>query len=201
MAKQKKKKNTGNTASQKEIPQFKAKSSIKQKLMIGLLIGAMLLFVFGGVIRSFMSGGSSSSGDSNYTSTYERPEPQFRKDGTLSITSKQPGVPAKELDIEIVSKTKDVQQGLMYRKSMEENRGMLFLMNKEEPQSFWMKNTHIPLDIIFINSKKEIVMIRPNTIPYSKLPVPSDVPAKYVLEVNSDYCKKYNVKIGDKVAF
>jgi len=198
MAKQsKKKQQTANR--QKEIPKFKGKSSLKRNLMIGLLIGAMLLFVFGGIIQSFLAGNSNSS---NYTTTsYERPEPQFRKDGTLTITSKQAGVPPKELDIEIVSKTKDVQQGLMYRKSMDENKGMLFLMNKEEPQSFWMKNTHIPLDIIFINSNKEIVMIRPNTIPYSKAPVPSDVAAKYVLEVNSDYCKKYNVKIGDKVSF
>ncbi len=197
MAKQKKKQQTANR--QKEIPKFKPKSSIKQKLMISLLIGAMLLFVFGGLIRSYMTSGSSSKSD--YTSNYERPEPQFKKDGTLSIISKQKGVPTKELDIEIVQKTKDVQQGLMYRKSMDENRGMLFLMEREEPQSFWMKNTHIPLDIIFINSEKEIVSIGRNTIPYSKAPVPSNVPAKYVLEVNADYCKKFNVQVGDKVAF
>lgn len=199
MAKQKKNKKQEELP-RRNVPKFKKKSTLKQKLMIGLLIGAMLLFMFGSMLPSLFSGGNK-SGESTYTSTYERPEPQFRKDGTLTITSKEKGVPAKELDIEIVSKAKDVQQGLMYRKSMDENRGMLFLMPREETQSFWMKNTHIPLDIIFINNNKEIVMIRPNTIPYSKLPVPSDVPAKYVLEVNSDYCKKYNVKIGDKVSF
>jgi len=194
------KKNKQPATSQKEIPQYKPKSSIKQKLMIGLLLGAMLLFVFGGVIKGLLSNSGSSGSNSGY-STFERPEPQFKKDNTLTITSKEAGVPAKELDIETVSKPKDVQQGLMYRKSMEENRGMLFLMPKEEKQSFWMKNTHFPLDIIFINSNKEIVSIGKNTVPFSKDPVPSNVPAKYVLEVNAGYCKKYNVQVGDKVSF
>ncbi len=63
---------------------------------------------------------------------------------------------------------------LMYRKSMDDTKGMLFIFQKEEPQSFWMKNTVIPLDIMFVNSKKEIVKIFKNTIPFSENSLPSE---------------------------
>lgn len=68
-------------------------------------------------------------------------------------------------------------------------------------QSFWMHNTVLSLDIIFVNSDLEIVTIQRNAQPYSDKSLPSTKPAQYVIEVNSGYTEKYNINEGDKVIF
>ena len=93
--------------------------------------------------------------------------------------------------------------GLMFRKSLPKNQGMLFIFDSEEKYSFWMKNMRIPLDIIYIRQDKRIVDIKTN-IPPCKEACPSLIPgakAKYVLEVNAGFSKKNKVNIGDKVSF
>ena len=92
-------------------------------------------------------------------------------------------------------------QGLMYRQNLPENAGMLFIFTNEEPRSFWMKNTYISLDIIYINSKKEIVSIQKYTQPRSTYSIPSEKPAMYVLEVNAGFTDKYGIHPGDKIDF
>ena len=87
----------------------------------------------------------------------------------------------------------------MYRKDLPELQGMLFLFPREQPLSFWMKNTPLPLDIIFINSAGTIVDIAANTEPFSEDPLPSSLPAQFVLEVNAGFCQKYGVEIGARV--
>jgi uncharacterized membrane protein (UPF0127 family) len=64
-----------------------------------------------------------------------------------------------------------------------------------------MKNTYISLDILFVDSNKEIVTIQTNTQPLSTEPVPSYKPAKYVIEVNAGFCSKYNIKEGDRISY
>jgi hypothetical protein len=93
------------------------------------------------------------------------------------------------------------QQGLMFRKSLPENEGMLFVFNKEDRYNFWMKNMLIPLDFIWISRDKRIIDIMTgvepcvdacgNLIPKEK--------AKYVLEVNSGFVNKHKIKLGYKV--
>lgn len=85
----------------------------------------------------------------------------------------------------------------MFREKMEDGQGMLFIFPSEEPEGFYMKNTIIPLDIIFINSKKEIVKIYKNTTPFSEQDLPSLKPAVYVVEVNAGFTDKNNIKEGD----
>lgn len=87
----------------------------------------------------------------------------------------------------------------MYRKDLPEFHGMLFLFPREEVQSFWMKNTPLPLDIIFINSAYEIVNIARNTIPFSERLLPSGRPAQFVLEVNGGFCQRHGIEVGDRV--
>ncbi|MEM1359282.1 MAG: DUF192 domain-containing protein, partial [Bacteroidota bacterium] len=82
---------------------------------------------------------------------------------------------------------------------MEENQGMLFLMPSVKPQAFWMLNTYISLDIIFIGADKRIVKIRENTVPRSTDQVTSVAPAAYVLEVNAGYAQRHGLKEGDRV--
>jgi uncharacterized protein len=126
--------------------------------------------------------------------------PSFRKDGTLSIVTSNPTSKIM-LDIEIADDEGERMRGLMDRLNLPENAGMLFIFNNDEPRSFWMKNTFIPLDIIFINSNKEIVSIQKDTQPKTTTPIPSDFPARYVLEVNTGFTDRYNIKPGDVIDF
>ena len=64
---------------------------------------------------------------------------------------------------------------------------MLFIFDNERPLSFWMKNTYIPLDIIYVNKSLEIVTIQENTMPLNEKPIPSEKPALFVVEVNAGY--------------
>ena len=103
----------------------------------------------------------------------------------------------KEIDAEIAESEETRHLGLMFRENMQESQGMLFIFPNEEFQSFYMKNTIIPLDIIFINSKKQIVKIHKMTEPYSEKSLPSGKPSMYVVEVNGGFTGKYNIKEGD----
>lgn len=89
-------------------------------------------------------------------------------------------------------------KGLMFVENLNRNEGMLFVFEKEQILSFWMKNTLIPLDIIFINKNKEIVGIK-SMKPNDLTPVSSDKNSSYALEVNEGVSKKNNWKIGDKI--
>jgi uncharacterized membrane protein (UPF0127 family) len=107
-----------------------------------------------------------------------------------------------QLRVEVVTKPADQAQGLMYRRSLGKDSGMLFIFRQEEPQSFWMKNTLIPLDMIFIS--RDLVIVDIMTMqPCITDPCPdytSRQPAQYVLEVNAGYCRSRNIIIGDKVS-
>lgn len=128
-------------------------------------------------------------------------EPQFKKEGDLEFIGKSSKEPIKKIDIEVAENDDERMQGLMYRRSMDDSRGMLFIFQQEEPQSFWMKNTVIPLDIIYVNSKMEIVKIFKNTVPFSEKSLPSEKPATYVVEVNGGYTDKYGIREGDLISF
>ena len=94
-------------------------------------------------------------------------------------------------------------KGLMFQKSLEQNKGMLFLFDKEEKHYFWMKNTFIPLDIIWLNKDKKVVFISENNQPckwYYCSSIKPTVEAKYVLEVNSGIVKKIELKVGDELS-
>jgi uncharacterized protein len=126
-------------------------------------------------------------------------EPKFVKEGELYFLNKKDTL--KKINIEIAEKSEEREQGLMYRKSMDESNGMLFIFEKSEPQNFWMKNTIIPLDIIYINENKEIVTIQENTVPFSEESIPSYKNAMFVVEVNAGFCGKFRIKEGTYISF
>ena len=134
------------------------------------------------------------------SSSYSKSTPSFRKDGSLSIYHAGNSSPLI-LDIELADDEEERMRGLMDRQNLPENAGMLFIFPKEEPRSFWMKDTFISLDIIFINSDKQIVSIQKYTLPKSTFSIPSEKPAKYVLEVNAGFTDKYVINVGDKIDF
>jgi len=95
------------------------------------------------------------------------------------------------------------QKGLMFIKSMPENRGMLFVFEKDGYYGFWMKNTLFPLDIIWIDSRKKIVAIYQNALPCKDVcrTVAPEEQCRYALEVNAGFSVKYHLQPGDTVLF
>ena len=91
-------------------------------------------------------------------------------------------------------------RGLMFRRQLPEGQGMLFDFQREQPASFWMKNTYISLDMIFIRGDGRILRIAENTVPLSEALVPSGGPVRAVLEVIAGTAKKLGIAAGDRVA-
>jgi len=123
---------------------------------------------------------------------------QFKKQGEVYFQDSLKNL-KKKIDVEIAETDETRHLGLMYRENMAEEQGMLFLFPQEEFQSFFMKNTIMPLDIMFINKKKQIVKIHKRTEPYSEKSLPSLKPSMYVVEVNAGFSDKYNIKEGDYI--
>ena len=131
----------------------------------------------------------------------ETPEITFTKEGELTFIKAQ-GDTLATFDIEVAETSYEQQTGLMYRKSMEKNQGMLFVYPQESPRNgFYMKNTHIALDLMYINAENKIVDFNENTEPLNETPLSSQTPAKYVLEVSAGTVQNLGLKLGDFVAF
>ncbi len=124
---------------------------------------------------------------------------QFTKEGELVILHAQDTI--TKIDIEIADDDYQTQRGLMFRRRMKEDRGMLFIFEDEQERSFWMKNTYISLDIIYIAADKTIVSISENAPTRSEKSIPSYYPAKYVLEVNAGFVALYRIQPGDIISF
>ena len=120
----------------------------------------------------------------------------FTKEGELAVLSIETDSIKANFDIEIAETEYETQTGLMYRKSMKEDRGMLFIQPTESLQYFYMKNTEIPLDIIYINSGMKIVSFQKNAEPFNENTLPSNVPAKYVLEINAGLSDQLGLQVG-----
>ena len=108
------------------------------------------------------------------------------------------------IQAEIAKNPYQLAKGLMFRKSLNENNGMLFIFNDEKNRTFWMKNTKIPLDIIFISKDKKIVDIKENFLPCSNISCPSYTStqsAKYILEINAGLVEKNKIQIDEDISF
>jgi uncharacterized membrane protein (UPF0127 family) len=103
--------------------------------------------------------------------------------------------------VEIADTPAKRSMGLQYRKELGRDRGMIFLFPSEAPQSFWMKNTPIPLDMIFINREKKIVGIVEQTAPFSLDSRSVGAPSQYVLEINGGLARQQGLQTGDSVRF
>ena len=101
--------------------------------------------------------------------------------------------------VEIADSPEERMQGLMFRKSLAPDAGMLFLSGRTETQSFWMKNTEIPLDLLFIAKDGRIADLHERAVPFSLQPMTSAVPVWAVLELAGGTAAKLGVKPGDRV--
>ncbi|HZP71690.1 MAG TPA: DUF192 domain-containing protein [Pseudolabrys sp.] len=102
--------------------------------------------------------------------------------------------------VEVVDNDADRAKGLMYRKELPEGRGMLFDFHRDQDVSFWMQNTYIPLDMIFIRGDGRILRIEENTEPLSTRLIPSRGAVRAVLEVIAGTSRKLGIAPGDRVA-
>ncbi len=126
---------------------------------------------------------------------------KFMKEGKLHFLDTQTGKPIVGIDIEVAKSSYEIEKGLMHRRSLPANGGMLFVFDDEHYRTFWMKNTYIGLDILFVNANKEIIRIRKNAEPLSELSIPSGGKAKYVVEVLAGFADAYQLHPGDHIEF
>ena len=101
--------------------------------------------------------------------------------------------------VEIARTSDELRRGLMWRDEMPADHGMLFVFPDESERTFWMKNTPLPLDIVYIDSSARVVSIAADTTPYSTASIPSRGPARYVLEVHGGFCRKHAILPGSPV--
>lgn len=108
---------------------------------------------------------------------------------------------AVTVSVEIANTPTSRERGLMYRNDLAADAGMLFLFPHEQAQEFWMKNTPLPLDMVFIDTSRTIVGIVADTRPFSTQARGVKTPSRYVLEVHAGFCAKHGVAAGDKIDF
>jgi len=131
-------------------------------------------------------------------SIYQPHEIRFNKGGELTFINKD-GKSIVTIDVEIPQTLEDISAGLMFRHTLPEKQGMLFEHDRFKARSFWMKNTYIPLDMVFADKTKNIIRIRENAVPLSQELVPIPEGTQYTIEVNSGFCRKYGIVAGDRV--
>ena len=121
----------------------------------------------------------------------------FTRDGEVSIFKNDSLI--QTIEVEFAKNDEERALGLMYRSSMDEHQGMWFIFPEEAPRSFYMRNTEIPLDIIYLNKDKKVVSIAKNARPYDETSLPSERPAMYVLEINGGLSDKWGIEKGDRM--
>lgn len=126
--------------------------------------------------------------------------------GCASVASGQwVQLKGKQFQVEIADDEAERERGLMFRDDMAADHGMLFIHDSEAPQSYWMKNTHIPLDILYFDRQHKLVSAQERVPPCSAgdrcPPYPSEGPALYVLELNAGTADALGVKPGDELVF
>lgn len=123
------------------------------------------------------------------SATQEGPAPQSLPATRMTIGSKQ-------YTLEIADEEEEQRIGLMHRDSMPADHGMIFVFPREEPRSFWMRNTRIPLDIIYLDRNGTVVSMH-RMEPFDLRGTPSDRPAKYAIELNAGEVAANGVRRGD----
>src|SRR5579863_6660397 len=118
----------------------------------------------------------------------------------VSIVSAD-GKPRAAVTVEVASTTAQREVGLMFRKHLDDNAGMIFVFPDSAPRNFWMHNTEIPLDMIFADASGRVTGIVANAQPYSDKLLGVDGNSQYVLEVNGGFCAKNGIKPGDRFDF
>lgn len=130
--------------------------------------------------------------------TGANPQPQTPAMPKVHLSTPQGDV---VVDVELVSTPAQIERGLMFREHLPPSQGMLFLMTEEKNWPFWMRNTLIPLDLIYIARDKTIAGIIENAEPRTETLRDVGKPSLFVLEVNGGFCAAHKIAVGAKVQF
>ncbi|MBX3596452.1 MAG: DUF192 domain-containing protein [Rhizobiaceae bacterium] len=103
-----------------------------------------------------------------------------------------------QFNIEVADDAIERSRGLMFRHEMPADRGMLFVFEQQQPLAFWMKNTILPLDLVFIDERGTVQAVLPG-VPFSEAPISPGKPSRYVLELKQGTAKRLGIDAGDKV--
>ena len=109
------------------------------------------------------------------------------------------GASQYRFEVEVADEPDERAQGLMYRQSLADNAGMLFVYSQSQPVEFWMKNTPLSLDIVFVRDDGMIARIADHTTPMSEDLIPSGEPVRAVLEVKAGIMHQLGVTVGDRL--
>jgi len=104
-----------------------------------------------------------------------------------------------DFSVEVMRTPSELEHGLMFRRFLPRDRGMLFDFKTEKPVMMWMKNTYLPLDMVFISKAGRVVGIAENAEPFSEKIIPSGAPAYGVLEINAGVAAEIGLKAGDEI--
>ena len=171
-------------------PEEKDKPILKRRLRIGLSVAFIIVVL----IIIFIPKNTSHDNSARFIG------PPFTKQGELTFFTRE-NKSIISIDIEIAEDESKRELGLMWRTTMGELEGMLFMYEEEHIATFWMKNTILALDMIFINKQGEIVTICKNTIPFSEQSYSATAPTVCVLEVNAGFTDKYGIEEGDRISW
>ena len=167
--------------------------------IVWISLGAIAIALLAFVLKDFFISKPEPHSMSPGTEHAQTADP-FRNDGTVTIASRD-GSRVTTIDVEIADNDRTRTQGLMGRTILHENRGMLFLFDDNEPRSFWMANTPLPLDILFVDAEFRIVRIHRNTRPFSEESLESGAAARNVVEVNAGFCDRHGISEGDRISW
>jgi len=173
-------------------PENKKIKNTKLYIIAGVLLTLAAIIIV--IVNPF-----SKHNDESSNNTTEK-EFMFKKHGELTFTNADKQILSK-VDIEIAKDDYTRELGLMFRKTMEENQAMLFIFPVDQKLSFWMRNTYLPLDMIFIDSSNKIITIHKNTQTLSDQSYAATENGRYVVETVAGYTDKHNIKVGDYINF
>jgi uncharacterized membrane protein (UPF0127 family) len=138
-------------------------------------------------------------GDAPPRAASRRPEPPSLPRGQVVL--EPPGREPVTFEVEVANEDRTRQRGLMFRRQMAENAGMLFLFDETEHLSFWMHNTYLPLDMVFITSAMRVLGVVENAEPQTDDPREVEGDSQYVLELNAGTARRYGIGPGVLVRF
>lgn len=123
---------------------------------------------------------------------------EFQKEGTLAFVQPN-GDTLTTIDIEIADTQRERQRGLMRRRSLGYDRGMLFIFDSVDEQGMWMKNTPLPLDIVFVAADSQVINIERRTTPFSETTIEPAAPNKFTVEVRAGFANRFGLTDSTRI--
>lgn len=117
------------------------------------------------------------------------------------VFSPSSGAPPWLVKVEVARTSDELMRGLMYRRELAADSGMLFVFTGEDIRRFWMRNTYVPLDMVFLDARRVVVGIEANAVPLDETSRGPDAPAQYVVEVRAGAAKQHGLDVGARAEF